>query len=76
MKNFVFTYALKSGTTNTYTITWKDGKTVICSGDVTLNGTEEEISKAIAANAMALRKQNALLFVDDFETVLPGQEEA
>ena len=63
----------KTSTGNdTYTITWYDDQTVLCSTQTKIIGPTAEVETALSLAAEQLRKENAALFPDQES----GEEDA
>ena len=76
----VFTYTTQhvSDKPDTYKITWykgeDEGKQELCSGEVTLTGTEEGVAAALTFAANDIRKAHPDLFIEDVEEGEPFME--
>lgn len=69
-----FSYATQpvTGKQDVYRIIWYKGegesKQELCSGEISLTGTEEGVAAALAFAANDIRKANPDLFIEDVET--------
>lgn len=69
MTTFTYTVQTVAEKQNTYKITWYKGeeesKQELCSGEVTITGTEEGVTAALTFAADDIRKAHPDLFVED-----------
>lgn len=69
----IFTYTTQkvADKQNTYKITWYKGeeeaKQELCSGEVTITGTEQGVAAALTFAAADIRKAHPDLFIEDIE---------
>ena len=69
---YKYSYTVKG--TDVYLITWYDGEDkAVCSASYRIvSDSTEELESAIALNAMALKKSNSKLFVEETEAAEEG----
>ena len=69
---YKYSYTVKG--TDVYLITWYDGEDkAVCSASYRIvSDSAEELESAIALNAMALKKSNSKLFVEETEAAEEG----